>query len=42
MLCAGLWGCADSAAAMLAGMGAVVLIRILAAHYRWDLPKAKL
>jgi uncharacterized membrane protein YeiH len=28
--------------AMLAGMAAVVIIRCLAAHYRWNLPKAKL
>ena len=28
--------------AMLAGLIAVVLIRCLAAHYHWNLPKAKL
>lgn len=42
VLCAGLWNCTDSMIAMLAGMGAVVLIRVLAAHYRWNLPKAKM
>ena len=42
ILCAGLWGHVDSAAAMLSGMAAVVLIRILAAHYHWNLPKARL
>ena len=41
-LCAGLWRPAGSMAAMLAGMAAVVLIRVLAAHYHWNLPKAKL
>lgn len=40
-LCAGLWRF-GSVPAMLAGMAAVVLIRVLAAHYRWNLPKAKL
>ncbi len=42
LLCAGLWNYADSMAAMLSGMAAVVLIRCLAAHYRWNLPKAKM
>lgn len=42
LLCAGLWRFLDSRAAMLAGMAAVVLIRVLAAHYHWNLPKAKL
>lgn len=41
MLCAGLWRWAGSMAAMLAGMATVVLIRVLAAHYHWNLPKAK-
>lgn len=40
-LCAGLWRF-GSMPAMLAGMAAVVLIRVLAAHYHWNLPKAKL
>lgn len=40
-LCAGLWRF-GSMPAMLAGMAAVVLIRVLAAHYRWNLPKAKM
>ena len=42
ILCAGMWPHADSMDAMLAGMAAVVIIRCLAAHYRWNLPKAKL
>ncbi len=41
-LCAGLWNYVDSMYAMLAGMTAVVIIRVLAAHYHWNLPKAKL
>lgn len=41
-LCAGLWSYADSMHAMLAGMAAVVVIRVLAAHYHWNLPKAKM
>lgn len=40
-LCAGLWRF-GSMPAMLAGMAAVVLIRVLAAHYHWNLPRAKL
>ncbi len=40
-LCAGLWRL-GSVPAMLAGMAAVVLIRVLAAHYHWNLPKAKM
>ncbi len=42
MLCAGMWNHVGSVDAMLVGMGAVVLIRVLAAHYHWNLPKAKL
>ena len=42
ILCAGMWPHADSMDAMLVGMAAVVIIRCLAAHYRWNLPKAKL
>lgn len=33
-----LWG---NTAAMLLGCGAVVLIRLLAAHFRWNLPRAQ-
>ena len=40
-VCAGLWSCADSMGAMLAGMAAVVIIRALAARYHWNLPRAK-
>lgn len=41
MLCAGLWSYVDSMYAMLAGMTAVVVIRVLAAHFHWNLPRAK-
>ena len=42
LLCAGLWSCLGSVAAMLLGMLAVVLIRGLAIRFRWNLPRAKL
>ena len=42
LACALTWTWLGSAPAMLLGMGAVVLIRFLAAHYRWNLPKARL
>ena len=42
MVCAGLWPWAGSVPAMLSGMAAVVLIRVLATRYHWNLPKAKL
>lgn len=41
MLCAGIWNYMERVDAMLMGMSAVVLIRVLAAHYHWNLPKAK-
>lgn len=41
-LCAGLWQYTGSMPAMIVGMLAVILIRVLAAHYHWNLPKAKL
>lgn len=41
LACALLWDTAGEVAAMLTGAGLVVLIRILSAHYRWNLPKAK-
>ena len=40
LVCAGLWNCADSAVAMVAGLATVVLLRCLSAHFRWNLPKA--
>jgi len=41
VLCGGLWNLLGELPAMLLGMGVVVVIRILSAHYRWNLPKAK-
>lgn len=41
-LCAGMWNHVDSVDAMMVGMAAVVIIRVLAAHYHWNLPKAKM
>lgn len=40
LLCALLWNLLGSAAAMLIGCAAVIILRLLAAHYRWSLPKA--
>lgn len=40
LLCALLWNTAGELPSMLLGMGVVVIIRILSAHYRWNLPKA--
>lgn len=40
LLCALLWNLLGSAAAMLIGCTAVIVLRLLAAHYRWSLPKA--
>lgn len=40
LACALLWKPAGSQAAMLIGSAAVLVIRLLAAHYRWSLPKA--
>lgn len=36
-----IWPFAGSACSMLAGTAAVILIRLLSVHYRWNLPKAK-
>ena len=41
LLCAGLWPWTGNVTAMLAGLAVVVLIRGLAAHFRWNLPRAK-
>lgn len=39
MLCAALWAPAGSTAAMLAGSLLVFLLRLLAAHFRWNFPR---
>lgn len=41
VLCGALWNVLGELPAMLIGMSVVVVIRILSAHYRWNLPKAK-
>ena len=41
LLCTVLWQSAGQLPAMLAGMGTVILIRGLSAHFRWNLPKAR-
>lgn len=41
VVCAGMWNHTDRMDAMSVGMVTVVLIRCLAAHYHWNLPKAK-
>lgn len=40
VLCVLLWNIIGSAAAMVIGCVSVIVLRILAAHYRWSLPKA--
>lgn len=40
LLCALLWHTLGEIAAMLMGAGVVVVIRILSAHFRWNLPRA--
>ena len=39
LLCAWLWTPLGAAAAMLAGAGLIILIRLLSAHYHWSLPR---
>ena len=41
VLCAVLWRHVPQYVAMLAGMAAVLLIRLLSAHFRWNLPRVK-
>lgn len=41
MVCALSWQYAGSRAAMVAGACTVIIIRFLAAHYHWSLPKAE-
>ena len=40
LLCSLLWKLAGELPAMLIGAGAVAVIRILSAHFRWNLPRA--
>lgn len=41
VLCAVLWRLVPQYVAMLAGMTTVLLIRLLSAHFRWNLPRVK-
>lgn len=38
LVCAGLWGAAGKAYAMLLGMAVIFIIRSLSAYFRWNLP----
>lgn len=40
LLCIGLWNIIGQTGAMLCGTAMVVVLRLLAAHFRWSLPKA--
>lgn len=40
LVCAALWNPAGEMAAMAVGMTVVIVLRLLSAHYRWNLPKA--
>lgn len=40
LVCSLLWKFTGELPAMLLGAGAVVVIRILSAHFRWNLPRA--
>lgn len=42
LLCAFLWDYTSESIAMISGASAVLVLRILAAKFRWSLPKAKL
>lgn len=42
LLCAFLWNYTSESIAMISGASAVLVLRILAAKFRWSLPKAKL
>lgn len=42
MLCAFLWDYTSESIAMISGSAAVLVLRILAAKFRWSLPKARL
>ena len=40
LLCAGMWHHAGHRPAMLTGTALIVVIRLLSAHFRWNLPRA--
>ena len=41
LMCALLWPLAGSVPAMIAGAALTMILRLLAARFRWSLPKAK-
>ena len=41
VVCTLIWPVAGSLAAMLTGAALIVIIRLLSAHYKWNLPKAR-
>lgn len=41
LVCTAIWKSAGELPAMLCGMAVVLLIRMLSAHYRWNLPKSQ-
>lgn len=42
VFCAALWNCTSEPVAMAVGAAVVIAIRLLSAHFRWSLPKAKM
>ena len=40
ILCAALWGVLGATASMILGASVILIVRLLAAHYHWSLPKA--
>ena len=40
LVCVFLWKAAGEGTAMAAGTAVTVVLRVLAAHYRWNLPRA--
>ena len=41
VVCEALWSRAGDSWAMLAGLAAVIVLRFLSAHFKWNLPKAR-
>lgn len=41
VLCTALWNAAGKSISMISGFALIVILRLLAAHFRWSLPKAQ-
>lgn len=41
LVCAFLWDYAGSTCSMLSGIALIIIVRLLAAHFKWSLPKAR-